>query len=432
LNRSKENDQENNDNLIKIKRNYNVHKEKDNNLNETSNNFGYKNNDNNFGSKKFNNKTNESDNTFRYQETDQDYNKNNDYEKKLQYNYDFKKDRDEKSNKFNFLSELKDNFIDKKKTLDEDNNKFKDLHENNKKEHVVGKKEVNIIPKSIKKDLDEDSFNQDYNNKLTNEKFGRCNDKKRTNYEDSFENKQRIDDDNKNIFKYDYYNKKNDEFNNIRDKPNKNKNYKNYDEKSDNSSCVDNKEDTNSKTNQYSKYSNYDKYEDYNKDKNEINDRDYAKTGGFNSTRLSRMDIGSNDIEKYKFKSLEKRIEKNDENFDDENLIEENRKLINNNTSLNLRIKNLEVELGNTDKKYKKLESEMELAKEKLNDMENHYINILKEKDENLYDLKKRNSLLEKEDVKNINMRISLFKNLKIFFLTHMKYLKMPDDIKKE
>ncbi len=191
---------------------------------------------------------------------------------------------------------------------------------------------------------------------------------------------------------------------------------------------------------------NYQKNEEFPHGKNQQNEKGFAKKADNDSFRTSSNEkIDANEYEKYKFKSLEKKMEKfNETDFNRKNkyniedtdnydgLYEENRKLININTSLTLKNKNLECEIKKYEDKYKKIEGEAEFANDKLNDVENHYLKILKEKDENIFSLNKRISQLEKEDVKNINLRIALFKNLKLFFLNNLKYLKLSDETKKE
>jgi len=160
--------------------------------------------------------------------------------------------------------------------------------------------------------------------------------------------------------------------------------------------------------------------------------RDYNKY----SSNSHREDENFN-IKNYKLKNLgnkANKIEKNNLKSDDihEKLYEENRKLLNENEDLNLKNRDLELNIKNFEEKYKTLENEIESSNEKINDIENHYLKVIKTKEDIIYNLNKKFSKFEKEEIQSINLKNNLLRYLQQFFLDYLQYLKISEELTKE
>lgn len=190
----------------------------------------------------------------------------------------------------------------------------------------------------------------------------------------------------------------------------------------------DNKNNPGSRYGKYSKYSDYDTFNNR-RDNKEKNISFVSGNISVDTSRISKEGKYEFEVDKYKYKSLSRtnnidHRNKSQKNADDD-ICEENESLINKISSLKLKLKNLEISLQDSEEKNKNLEIEIE----KFNDMDNHYLSIIREKDENISNLNRKIAQLEKEDVKNINFKISVFKNLKLFFLNNIKNLKISEDV---
>lgn len=433
LNKSRDKDSHLGDNYITINKNYNpMFENKKENFHQTSNNLNNNGIDDNLNSLKLTN-TNKfhSEENFIFEKNDKYLDKS--YDRKLEFNYDYNKEvnkrnyrtdnNEESFTKFNAISELNNKNFDKKNSYRENNQD--NIYQNFGKRDNYSRTDNTELddkytPIYIKNFEDNKPYKQK-NNDLEYKEKPRESFKNNCDFSDREQNKKEIKEKEK------FKNKHDKDINSIENKE-KDRSciLKNYDNISEDSKYRENRDDSHNRNSNYNKYSKYDKYENFDREKNEAFGKE---TRGFDSSRNSRREDENNiEPEKYKFMSLEKK----NETSQNENLQEENRRLLNLNTSLTLKNKNFENDLNNYLDKYKKLEYEVESSNEKLGEMENHYLSMLKEKDETISTLNCKITQLEKKDVKNINIRIALFKNLKLFFLNNLKFLKMAEEIKKE
>jgi len=402
------------------------------NFNENKNNFNNNSIDENYNTLKLINRNNfYLEDNLKFESNNKQEDKS--YDKKLEFNYNYKKEakiknyltdnKEESSTKFNSLSELKNKNFDRKISLRDDDserlqNKF------SKKDNYISADNSNLIHKvshKYSKNFEDDKrYNKENDDNIHLDNYREVS---KYNYDisDNKIHKSEIKD-------IDTFKNKYEKDLNLKGNRDKDTSYisKNYDILSEDSNHREKRDNSYRKDNNYN--NKYFKYESLNREKKEAIDRQPPKPKWYDSSHNSIRDGECNIEEKFKFKSL---VKKNETTQSDD-LLEENRRLLNLNTSLTLKCKNLENELNNYFEKFKKLESEMEISNEKLSEMENHYLSIIKEKDETISSLNSNITQLEKEDVKNINIKIALFKNLKLFLLNNLKFLKISEEIKKE